>query len=84
MRFCAHSAQTFPGLSVPLSFGTLRRLLRASRDSGPMPGINSLGRHGRRNFTRFERFGQAAATPSLPPATSCSTFEPDVWTFVLN
>jgi hypothetical protein len=75
MRFCGRSARTFPGSSAPLSFGTLRRVLPASLDSGPMPGTNSLDRHGPRSFTRFERFGQAAATLSPPPATSCSTFE---------
>jgi hypothetical protein len=76
--------RTFPDLYAPLSSGTLRRVLHASPDSGPIPGTNFLHRHGLRSFTPFKRFAPVAATPSPHRETSCFTFEPSAWTSALN
>jgi len=84
MRFCVRSAQPFRARPRPLSFGTLRRpflrhwirsgawdkTLRSAtaRGTAPVREIPSAARH-------------AVSTPRRP---SCSTFEQNAWTFVLN
>ena len=83
-RICAPSARILPDSCVPLNFATLRRVLPASLDSDLTPGTNSLARLAPLSFTPFMRFVQAAATPSRPRATSCSTFEPNASTSALS